>query len=269
MPSHFSAIGFSTESHAEFAELVQQAAHQGREYAVPDGYYVEWSPGGGIQVWVKADPGRQLVGMDPHFSGRGRLRLGVLEARRSADYPLDGSLYGWVNPPDDDPSTGEYPVLIDVPDAAMAGDRITVPAVVTLQVAAFAHELACFADDHAYLGAQADGIRLAPESVIPSGLFSAGDDPEVDDRRAEAIAAGHIERVERLLNPVSGRPFVSLLVRTLGGTLDVVADPETVAGEPIVGGVVRGSFWLSGRLVDDRVDEGRPRGASEPGVPDS
>jgi hypothetical protein len=43
-----------------------------------------------------------------------------------------------------------------------------------------------------------------------------------------------------------------MFVRTLGGTVDMVADPESVEGEPTVGGAVQGSFWLSGRVVQEQ-----------------
>lgn len=51
-----------------------------------------------------------------------------------------------------------------------------------------------------------------------------------------------------LINPATGASFHWAKVRTLGGEVDVVADPEVLNGSLVVGGVVNGSFWLSGRL---------------------
>jgi hypothetical protein len=38
-------------------------------------------------------------------------------------------------------------------------------------------------------------------------------------------------------------------VDTLGGTFDVVIDPELLPDRPRAGNVVSGWFWLSGRLL--------------------
>jgi hypothetical protein len=50
----------------------------------------------------------------------------------------------------------------------------------------------------------------------------------------------------------SGSPsanFVWCLVDALGGAFDVVIDPELMPQLPRVGGVIQGSFWLSGRIL--------------------
>jgi hypothetical protein len=41
-------------------------------------------------------------------------------------------------------------------------------------------------------------------------------------------------------------------VRTLGGEVDMFADPDLLTGYLTKGGIVSGSFWLSGRLLDAR-----------------
>jgi hypothetical protein len=46
--------------------------------------------------------------------------------------------------------------------------------------------------------------------------------------------------------------FYWFLVETLGGEIDVVADPKLIASEPQLGGVVSGQFWLSGRLIENQ-----------------
>ena len=39
-------------------------------------------------------------------------------------------------------------------------------------------------------------------------------------------------------------------MESFGGTFDVVIDPTLLAIEPVVGGVISGYFWLSGRLTN-------------------
>jgi hypothetical protein len=61
--------------------------------------------------------------------------------------------------------------------------------------------------------------------------------------------AGHIELAEQLVNPVTRVSFHHLRVRTPIGAVDVVAAPDSLDGAPVVGGVLQGYFWLSGRLT--------------------
>jgi hypothetical protein len=49
---------------------------------------------------------------------------------------------------------------------------------------------------------------------------------------------------------LTGREFWWALVESYGGIYDVVIDAELVEDAPRVGGVVNGTFWLSGRVLD-------------------
>jgi hypothetical protein len=51
------------------------------------------------------------------------------------------------------------------------------------------------------------------------------------------------------VNVLTGRAFYWALVETLGGAYDVVIDSRGLSGVPAVGGVLSGSFWLSGRII--------------------
>jgi hypothetical protein len=54
---------------------------------------------------------------------------------------------------------------------------------------------------------------------------------------------------EEKINTLTGHAFYWALVDTYGGAYDVVIDPSLLPGVPAVGGVISGSFWLSGRIV--------------------
>jgi hypothetical protein len=69
---------------------------------------------------------------------------------------------------------------------------------------------------------------------------------------AYAIFTGHILRWKYLTNSMTHGSFFRMLVETPAATIDVVADPVLVTEQPVEGGVVSGSFWLSGRLVECR-----------------
>jgi hypothetical protein len=251
MPSHLSDIGFSIPADVEeFTRLTAHAAEQGEVIDSPRGYYIRWSPGAGAELWAQANKRRELIGCNPHFTGTSRIRAGITQPPIiGTESPLSGSLYCWAGVTEDEPAGG-VPMVIDLPDLDLVRERIRLPAVVTMQVAAFAHHLNCYADDEEFHSSQAEGLKFAAESYIPSGTFT----PDLKDReppQAEAIFAGHILEAEIRTNPYTGQPFQYLSVRTLPGIVDVVADPAIVQGQPLIGGVAHGTFWLSGRIVSD------------------
>jgi hypothetical protein len=75
-----------------------------------------------------------------------------------------------------------------------------------------------------------------------------------------ALLAGRIQSINRLQNSLSRMPFYVLQVKTLGGLVDVVADATYVSREPLVGGIVVGSFFLSGRLLEPLPPPPQPAG---------
>ncbi len=247
MPSHFSTIGFQMENIEQFKLLTLSAAQLGERISSPRGDYIRYTPGAGVELWVQVSSENAVRGCTPHFSGQGRMCLGVTKLLPDDAHPQDGCLYGWVNPSEDDPEHGDYPVAIDVPDFALVEGRLQPPMAVVLQVAAFAHELRCFPTEAAYHQGKEE-FHLAAEAFIPSGLFHPGGELK-NPVRAEAVLSGRIMATERRINPATEREFYWLLVTTYGATADVVADPLLLDAAPQIGGVVQGSFWLSGRVV--------------------
>jgi hypothetical protein len=255
--SHLSTIGFRVADEQSWHDLVMHTVTQGEAFPFAGGRYVRWSPGAGAEMWAMIRDDGRIEGANPHFAGASRMAVAVTELLPDSRFEFDGTLHSWAEPASPgDPESGLFPFLADVPDFVAARERLRLPlpAGAVLQVAAFAHSLDWWPDDTSYEAAQRERWEgkpgFAAESFIPSGLFLPGGEPR--DPVAEAIFTGHVEEAEVPRNPATEAPFHRLLVRTLGGTIDVVADPTIVNGEPVVGGVVQGSFWLSARLVETR-----------------
>ena len=260
MPNNFSTIGFEVPTRDALSDLFRVVATSGTVVPSPLGRYVRWPDGPGEQLWGQIDVGGAAVGLNPHFEGSARLPVAVVDAVRDQEHPMDGYVYCWAAPQDDDPESGDYPVAIDLPDFDAATDGLALPWRGAILVAAFARSLDCWADDAAYEAAEAEkwahraveGERevkgFAAESFIPTGTFSIGSEAETPPS-AQAWFTGHVLAANVRTNAHSGRSFHHVLVRTLGGEYDVVADPEVVKGEPVVGGVVQTSAWLTGRLL--------------------
>ncbi len=160
---------------------------------------------------------------------------------------LDGAFYGWADPRSEDPESGEFPFVFDLPDYDLH-NSLQLPVAANVQIAAFAHHLNGFANEEAYLASQREGRKFAPESFIPSGLFTP-DGKVTEPPQAYSIFSGHVLDTAVINNPATNHEFYWAKVRTLGGEIDVVADPQIVKGSIVKDGIVRGTFWLSGRLA--------------------
>src|SRR6266550_8870482 len=249
MPSHLSSIGFVAASKEDFMAVVQQAASKGRLIHARTAEYCLWEPGGGPELWVQLQITQQgqrtLLGFNPHFRGLARMRFGATGATASSEYPLEGNLEGWADPVDEKPESGVFPISLAVPDFELSVAGLTFPRNLDIQVAAFAHKLTCFPDEEAFEreGPKMIGDRgMAKKSLIPMGSFE-GQQPST------AIFCGEIMGAELKVNPAAGGRYHHLFVETLGGQVDVVADPSVLVGEASVGGIVQYEGWLSARLA--------------------
>jgi hypothetical protein len=249
MPSQFSSIGFSITSGEDLAALASQVADKAERISTPPGEYLKWAPPSGEQLWLQISPDGDAMGMSAHFAGKSAVRVAV-EARvaRPSHTPLDGTFVAWANPPDGAATGGDYPFAFDCPDAA-THLALSLPVTVGAQVAAFAQQVSLYESPAAYQASQG-GAGLASQSFIPSGLVSPAGEP-VMPPEPHALIAGHVLESETRANAVTGAPFVWALVDSLGGTFDVVIDPELLQRAPRLGDVLAGWFWLSGRLLVD------------------
>jgi hypothetical protein len=248
MASHFSTIGLAIASKEDFQALVQRICPLAEGLAAPGGVYWRWTDPCGAEVWIQVNEHNQLIGANVHYAGRSSVQVS-LTARIPSPGPseLDGSFHGWAAPSGDAPDTGCYPFVFDAPDFRIH-EGLAIPTREAVQIAAFAHQITMFESVAAYEAGQSGNIPLyASQSFIPSGLFT----PAGDSRKpplAHAIFTGHVVAAEKKINAFTGRAFYSAFVETFGGSYDVVIDPDLLPGLPAPGGVISGSFWLSGRI---------------------
>ncbi len=107
---------------------------------------------------------------------------------------------------------------------------LALPNVVSVQLAAFPNELLAFDNEKEKRSSKTWMKDMAAESCIPSGTFLPGKGP-IDPPKPEIMFCGSVRETSRLTNPVTGQPFSWARVRTLGGELDVVADPAAVTSQ--------------------------------------
>ena len=245
MPSHFSSIGIPLSSQDEFERYARMAIEKGQRIKTGSGTYARFEMGHGAELWGQLNHSNEVIGINPHFTGSAvsTVRL-ITKVEDPDDNELDGRVYAEAEPGAEGEFT--YPFVFDMPD--MADCKFSFPEIREVQLAAFAHELSIFRDDKEYDDSQEGETKFAAESFIPSGLFIP-DGEQTGPPRAMAVFTGHVLTAGKLKNTYTGGFFYHMKVRTLGGEFDLVADPELVDQEICAGGVVAGSFWLSGRLL--------------------
>lgn len=255
MASHFSSIGFKILESQEFINYFNLAYKNGSMIRTKLGTYVKWELGEGIELWGQLGKNNTAIGMNPHFSGKSKLKIRIeKEIKREDNTVLDGSLYAWADPQENE-QDGVYPFVFDLPDIATYGD-IIFPQIVTAQITGFAHEITVFKDNEEFENSQNCEVKFASESFIPAGLFSSdGDLSKADTPQALAILTGHIIETQEIENPFTNNVFIYAKISTLGGEYDIVVDPEILNGDIVTGGVVSGMFWLSGRIASDSLEK--------------
>jgi hypothetical protein len=239
-------------------------------YEVENGAYFVWEAPNGAQIWLTMKGRRpeagiptapmEVVDLEPHYNGAGRMQTAVVEMVPYDDEELTGALYGWSSPlTAEDPESGYYPFSVDLRDfSTHAHAWHTLPRMVTLQIAAFAQDLWCFEDEQSYL--QSDHsiltetededtgapmtLRLSPQAMLP---INEGASDNVAGNYA--LLTGRIVEVRRLQNPHTGKTFVAMLVDTYGGSVDVIALEDDIEGTPQVSGTVKAYAWLSAQVV--------------------
>jgi len=75
MASHMTSIGFPAQSVDEFKVLAKRAVTQAAQtITIPGiGYYRQWSPGAGVELWVDVNQQIQILGLNPHFDEKARM----------------------------------------------------------------------------------------------------------------------------------------------------------------------------------------------------
>jgi hypothetical protein len=244
---HFRTVGFTLEP-SELESLLQRALGRGDVIEAPHGDYRVWTPGAGAELWVNLyrleGERRELAGANPHFAGEARMHAIVEALAPNPDFALEGEIYAWASPHGEE--HGLYPFSASVPDFDSSLAKRDVPFRAVLALAGFAHEFAWWPDEEAYHASLRDEpTGFAATSFLPIGLFG----NNTGRARSQGIITGTIRASELRINPATERQFRYVRVETYGGEIDILAAPDVVRGDPLVGGIARATCWLTARVV--------------------
>ncbi|MDH3492694.1 MAG: hypothetical protein OEM82_04025 [Acidobacteriota bacterium] len=249
--SNLSDIGFPVENEQDVNKVIMDILpHLDAVPCPPHGFYYKFEDDSGALIYLQTNAAQEIIGFNPAFVAESR-RLVEIEAAVTRDTSdLDGA-FRCTNK-HDEAGVSEYPFVFDAPDFRVH-DSTGLPATKTIGLTAFgSSDLEIYGSPEEYRSAAGDDLDLANKSFIPSGLYSFSKDGEPIERdppQAHAIIAGRITQWQKRRNGFTDEEFYCFVVESFGGFVDVVADPRLVKSEPNVGGIVKGSFWLSGKIV--------------------
>jgi len=247
--SNLSNIGFNVSTQEEFQKLLEKAHKQSTTVKVKQGAYSIYSDKSGAELWIQFNNNNECIGANPHFKGKSKMTVCLTNTIERVESELDGAFHGWANPTEkNNPDSGEYPFIFDSPDFRSFG-LPEFPIDMDIQLSAFAQELSVYDNEKEYEESQSSEYKFASQSFIPSGLFSPEEDKD-SNPQALGILTGIIKEFERKRNELTNEEYYWMLIDTLGGEVDLVADIRYLKKEPIINGVVQGQFWLSGQLIN-------------------
>ncbi len=252
MSSHFSAIGMPIASNREAAlSVIAKAADAGGELIeCKDGRYLCCALGQGAELWIQLDKSNTFIGATPFFRGNSRISVGITHFMvRPNDTPLEGGVYGWLEPVESDPEKGLCPFIFDLVDKGLHTE-LDFPFISTVQLTAFAEQFEVYDSDDEFRASQATDFKWAAESFLSSEAFNTS-----GITLPNAVISGHVLETIELQNPLTNCRYRWMKVKTAGGEVDVVSDPELVDRLPFPGSVIRGSFWLCGRILKPKYVE--------------
>jgi len=250
MPDHFSAIGIPISSLEDLQLEISKAAVSATMIKCKKGHYLRWTSKQGAELWIQQDHHNNLVGATPFFQGKARMTVALTkEISRKTDTPLEGAIYGWAGPENDNPESGAYPFVFDLVDKGVY-EPFDFPFTSQVQLCAFTHDLNIYNSEEEYNNSQED-IKFATESFVPSSLLEIVD-TKFDSTGSTALFSGHVLEASELINPLTNNHYHWMYVKTLGGEIDVVSELSMLPNPVTIGGVIRGAFWLCGRIMQPR-----------------
>ncbi len=280
MASNLSTIGFTFADEATFNDaMIRLAGEADTRLGTPTGDYAIWRSRSGAEIWfhLEADgpptaAGRNgsgsangaasngsIVGLTPFFEGENETELMLTDFwQRPEDNPFEGTITGWTGRGGNEPDS--YPILFDAVDFAARLD-LELPMKRKVRLVAFAREIAAFDSEDSYYAAKAEGPTFAGQAFVPIGMFAAaekgaggiveaGGMEAASEPSSQCLMTGRVAATRRLVNEATGQSFHWLGIDSLDATFDVVADPDVITGEIVVGGTVEVHALMFGRILD-------------------
>ena len=241
MADHFQTLGFPVQDVDTFSLVATYALQEGHEIPFGSGVLTCWEIGDGLELWVESDQQGNLMALRPCFLGQSELEI-ELKERFS---PEISSYYGLV---------GEKDVIFEVADYARQ-ESLNLPSLEKIRLSAFSHGLKVFKSQEEY---RATPLRKPPQAVdtSPEGYYFVcpelfeGEERFLAEPSSVCCFSGSVLDSELRVNAAFSNNYHWILVETLLGQLDVLAEASAFPEPLEEGQYIDGVFWLSGRVIE-------------------
>ncbi|NLT15728.1 MAG: hypothetical protein GXY05_15485 [Clostridiales bacterium] len=247
MPDHYADMGIRIEGQEEMERFVFDLARESRIHKINSGILGVANIDDRVEFWIAGNEEGQIeaVSFNAVSSNRNLLKIDRIVDEDDSPIPTICAWYSSeVAHRTQDDYGIEYPIVFEAVNYGLR-KQTEAEEIIQVQLTAFANNMSIYEDDKAYY--KLSNSPMAPESFIPSGTFTP-DGNETDPPTADAIFCGHILYAERLFNSKGGLWYWHIAATCQGCVFDILASDELAAEAPKAGGVVSGSFWLSGKI---------------------
>lgn len=242
--SHLKNIGFQVNDKEEFKNLMVYAFKKGKKFQTSKGIYSRFRDESGAELWTKATFSNELIGMTPYYHTALIQNVILINKESYSNSYLDG-YYECLAAPSDlyDPKTALFPFLFESPDF-WRNQPSTLPIPYTIEVIFSPTEIHAYATKLDYINSVPKDQPLNLRAFLPLGYVE--DDP---DLKTYAIVTGIVKSIEEKRNQTTRNPFLLLRIDTLGMEVEIPVSQEKVKGELKAEGVIKGTFWVLGRVL--------------------
>ena len=232
MPSHYSDMGFRIAGVEDIKRIMNELPEVTCKIDTSEGYYKYYVVDGCIEYWEHYNADGDMTSMDFHYNNNHAVPVRMVRWLEDDEQEQSNTIK--VSYPSENPL---FPILADVANARMH-DNIKKGDDLLLQVACFAETMSLhYASDAGY---------EKEHYFIPAGASEENSD---SDTPAGASLCGTIIDYKKCQNSMDGGVYYVITIRCHDALLDIIADAEFVTKEPMKGAVVKGIFWLSGKIM--------------------
>ncbi|QQS42591.1 MAG: hypothetical protein IPM63_06560 [Acidobacteriota bacterium] len=236
--SNLSDIGFPVNNDEDVNQMLMDVLAGIQQVSCPPyGYYYRFEDASGAQVFLQANPVQELMGFNPGFKGSATATLELIRTIERDTSELDGAYVARG-------AEGGPVFVFDLPDFRRLKPA-SLPAKAEVELTAFA------TNDLEILEPGAD--TPAEPSIAPlrdSEKTLLAGDPAAPPPQAHVRIEAVIATAEKRANSKTNAEFWAISAATPAGEISVVADPGLVVRDPLSGDVLKGSFWLSGKIAN-------------------
>jgi hypothetical protein len=254
MGSFFASVGFPYNGTDEFVRLCMNTKHEGEIITTSSGTYYRLGvpiPDADefeIELWLKETHDGEHISINAHMVGPTEGKVCLLAALNKSEgqhyegaYRCDCTQWLMVGE-----EMVRMPFVFDCPNFD-CGENFILPHFARTSFCGLGASLTCYEDETDYLVRS----NKPPPAYMFAHDFIRNGTPFMEPLSPIAHITGWVDDTRIITNPVTDCDFTWATIDVGDmGLMEVVAAPDGLDGFIREGGVVSGTVWLSGRLIE-------------------